>query len=395
MKSIRIFGGLTALLILLLTTQNASGQSSIIERDEARFVSTCTENIEDCAYSRIWVESKQIYTRVDHIVFHLGVDRWRTLLANESTFWSLTFPCESASSLSASAYISANRTTRHPVNFARSADSGVCTASIRSADVKRSIGPGDSVLVIRSALSKVRPLSEVVNGDVAVVQGVKTRIVITNDDSRPLILDGVAVDGGLYRGLVSGGTIIDVAPSSIVSGNRLYYSGFIGWEDFAKSYGLKEAVYARESISAGAPSPNNVLSESKQARVMRAIETVREKLVYRYQSLNGGPYPTRAVADIYKSGYADCKDYSLALGVELEKLGVESKSVITSLNSSQPPSLLAPSYSWANHVLVWIPSMNLFVDMTADRGREIVQSTSAAYGSLGFEVGAGSALIIR
>lgn len=79
--------------------------------------------------------------------------------------------------------------------------------------------------------------------------------------------------------------------------------------------------------------------------------------------IGAGGYIPHDLAHIIKNRYGDCKDHTLLMMSLLKAVGIDSApALINTANADWIPPVAASVY---NHVLVYIPSLNLFTDPTA------------------------------
>lgn len=383
-----------AFAVLYLACGNAYALKTNAGKDERNFLSKCRDEPEGCAYTRIWIEPGQSYSRLEALVFKTQSKYWTRVLKESKDFWSSSFLCSDESSVEIRAHFVAHDGSSRPLELSKSRQGATCTTLIRSDQVSDLEIATGSELHIRILHDSITPLSGAISGHIPFKEGMANRFILSNNDQRPVSIDGLIIDGSVYRGLVPGGTVIDAGSDAKINGTALYFSTLSGWSEFARWYGKEEDIKRRRA-PATRDGTSVGIEGGVRERVDRVISEISGKVNYRYESLNSGPYPRRTTNLIYESGFADCKDYALLLNEELERQGIASVSVMTGLGAPQPPSLTVPSYSWADHVVVWIPQVNMFIDMTAGKGHEIISPTSSAYGRLGFDVASGQPVIIK
>ncbi len=77
-----------------------------------------------------------------------------------------------------------------------------------------------------------------------------------------------------------------------------------------------------------------------------------------------GAFPDRGVDEILKGRSADCKDYATLVIAALHKSGISAYAVLFNQSGLAPLSYTVPSH-WSNHVIVYVPKIKKFIDMTA------------------------------
>lgn len=369
----------------------AAGQP--VGKAEADFMAGCGREPSGCAFTRLVIHPDQGFSRVDHLVFNLDAGAWSALRRDSDVFWQAVHECADTGK----AHIGATlmRDDRPGVAVpVRQARTGLYCLSVLDSSALEAANPGSGMrLSIRYSLDRMRSVHGRTHGVVPFFAGMRSRLLVINGGDHPLWLDGPSIDGGLVRGPISGGTVVDAPGASRVEGDTLRYSTFQGWDEFARAYGERES--AMLGAQPGAPMGVEHPAQGRRERIQAVVAGLSRRLTYAYTQANAGGYPRRTPSSIRKSGYADCKDFSLLLADELRQHGIEAVSVITGTTSPAPPSLVVAGFEWADHVLVWIPSEQLFVDMTAGAGREMLGPASAVFGHLGFEVASGQTVVIR
>ncbi|WP_182335436.1 hypothetical protein [Stenotrophomonas acidaminiphila] len=347
---------------------------------ESAFFLKCMSRNEECAYTVVKVLSPHAYERVDRALLKIDGGVVRDV---GEVFWDNIYECDAVGNQEVLAELIGDHKERVHVQMQQGA--GYCRAYVTKDALK---GKGGRYVSIRNWVVRYETPTGAVTGNIPVVPGVRSRIAIIGDGETVINLDGVSVKAGGRGRVVDGGALFEVDPADQDVRGTVFYSSLASWADLAAKYREREDNLAegRRSLS--------VMAEGGHDLVESIVRKVANNLSYRYSSVNSGPYPRRVVGDIYESGFADCKDYALVMRAELARVGIKGVSVITGLGAYAPPTFIAPDYSWADHVVTWIPSLDIFVDMTAGPGREVVDAQSTAYGRIGFSVEDGSVLLI-
>lgn len=117
----------------------------------------------------------------------------------------------------------------------------------------------------------------------------------------------------------------------------------------------------RPSCSARALTANDA---TPRAKVKTLYDWVRKNV--RYVAINvgrGAVVPHRA-SEILAYRYGDCKDHVALYGALLDAVGIRNEPAL--VNSGTIYSLPAvPGYGVINHVITWLPDLQLYVDSTA------------------------------
>lgn len=385
-------------LVLLWTAAacfevNATGLP--VGKAEAEFVSGCDREPSGCAFTRLAIHQDQSFSQVDRMIFNLDASQWRALQARASPLWQSRHACADLERVHVEATLVRKDGHTFPVPVRRERAGLYCQLLLDSSALDKVTPGAGARLSIRMSQDGVRSGTGRVQGAVPFVEGMKTRLVVINGGDHALWTDGPVIDGARVRGPVAGGTVVDALVGSRIEGDTLRYSTFQGWAEFAVAYGLRESAMRTPQGQGQPPVRVEPPPHGQRDRIEAVVAGISRQVRYGYNETNAGAYPRRTAADVRRSGYADCKDYSLLLIDELHQQGIEAVSVLTGLSGRTPPSLVVPGFEWANHVLVWIPSEQVFVDLTAGAGSEMVEPASATFGHLGFEVASGRAMVIR
>jgi transglutaminase-like putative cysteine protease len=149
-------------------------------------------------------------------------------------------------------------------------------------------------------------------------------------------------------------------------GKRLAVSTFAGYPAFAAAFRSAAAGRAAPSpaIAALARQLTAGLPDTR-ARVLALSDWVRRNVRYVGVYIGAGgvvPHPASVVLD---NRYGDCKDHAGLLEALLAALGIDSTgALVNSGNAYKLPD--APTLGVFNHMITYVPSLDLFLDPTAD-----------------------------
>lgn len=172
-----------------------------------------------------------------------------------------------------------------------------------------------------------------------------------------------------YQGgpIGGGGERIEAdAVSPLDDGNRLAVSTFSGYPAFAAAFRSGSAGRAAPSpaIAALARQLTAGLPDTR-ARVLALSDWVRKNIRYVGVYIGAGgvvPHPASVVLD---NRYGDCKDHAGLLEALLAALGIDSSgALVNSGNAYKLPD--APTLGVFNHMITYVPSLDLFLDPTAE-----------------------------
>lgn len=149
-------------------------------------------------------------------------------------------------------------------------------------------------------------------------------------------------------------------------GKRLAVSTFPGYAAFARAYHARAAGKAAldaniaalaASITASLPAP--------RARAIALSDWVRRNVRYVGVYLGPGGVVPHAASSVLANRYGDCKDQAVLLEALLAASGIASTSAL--VNNGDAYRLPAvPTLGVLNHAIVYIPSLQLYLDPTAE-----------------------------
>ncbi|MBB6155168.1 transglutaminase-like putative cysteine protease [Pseudomonas sp. JAI115] len=146
-------------------------------------------------------------------------------------------------------------------------------------------------------------------------------------------------------------------------GPYLAVSTFASYKDFARAYAQRAEVTVTPAITALANELTAHL-DTPRRKALALSEWVRKNIRYVAVHVGQGgvvPHPAQAVLD---NLYGDCKDHVALLEALLRAVAIESSpALINQGNAYALPSV--PTLGLLNHVITYIPSLNLYLDSTA------------------------------
>lgn len=142
-------------------------------------------------------------------------------------------------------------------------------------------------------------------------------------------------------------------------------SSMVSYADMAQSYQSRSKANTRitPAVAKLATELTSGANDT-QEKVRRLYSWVSQNI--RYIAIYAGaggfvPHDTQSILD---NRYGDCKDHVVLLEALLESVGIASSPALINLgNSHRLPTL--PIMSPFNHVITYVPSLNLFLDSTA------------------------------
>ncbi|MCC7083875.1 MAG: tetratricopeptide repeat protein [Pirellulales bacterium] len=103
-------------------------------------------------------------------------------------------------------------------------------------------------------------------------------------------------------------------------------------------------------------------AQSDEARLAALTRYVQSHLTYKAIEFGSRARIPNPAAKVLKNSYGDCKDHSLLLVQLLKAVGIEAQLVLANL--VEPVSAEFPSLEQFNHMMVYAPAINRFLDCT-------------------------------
>jgi transglutaminase-like putative cysteine protease len=152
----------------------------------------------------------------------------------------------------------------------------------------------------------------------------------------------------------------DFAPS-------LQFGNLKSWSDVAKAYGSRAQPVVTPAISTKAQEIT-MGARSLMQRVERVHHWLARNVRYVSVSLLNGGFVPRSANSVLERGYGDCKDKTILLQALLAALGIDSSAVLVDTDDAYvlPPQ---PTPFTFDHVMVYVPALNLYLDSTAEYAR--------------------------
>ncbi|KFI08014.1 DUF3857 and transglutaminase domain-containing protein [Massilia sp. BSC265] len=148
-------------------------------------------------------------------------------------------------------------------------------------------------------------------------------------------------------------------------GRRLAVSTFPDYPAFARAYHERAVVAAKPdaAIAALASQVTQGL-DSTQARAVALSDWVRRNIRYVAVYLGPGGVVPHPASSVLANRYGDCKDHVVLLQALLAASGIPSSAAL--VNGDDAYRLPAvPTLGVLNHVIVYVPQLQLFLDPTA------------------------------
>jgi len=148
-------------------------------------------------------------------------------------------------------------------------------------------------------------------------------------------------------------------------GDRLFVSTFPGYAAFAKAYesGAADKTVPTAKVKALAEKLTAGIADP-QEKAKALHEWIRKNIRYVAVYVGPGGVVPHAADTVLDNFYGDCKDHVTLLEAMLTAVGIESTpALINSGNAYRLPA--APALGTINHVITYIPSLDLYLDPTA------------------------------
>ena len=149
-------------------------------------------------------------------------------------------------------------------------------------------------------------------------------------------------------------------------GKRLAVSTFADYPAFARAYDTRarDKVRANPAIAALSRELTRALP-SPRAKALALADWVRLNIRYVGVYIGAGGVVPHEAATVLANRYGDCKDHASLLEALLAAVGIDSSgALINSGNAYRLPRI--PTLGVFNHVITYVPSLDLYLDSTAD-----------------------------
>jgi len=154
--------------------------------------------------------------------------------------------------------------------------------------------------------------------------------------------------------------------SELDYGKRLAVSTFADYAALARDYQDRAGARAvpDEAVAALAARVTGDLAEPR-ARAIALSDWVRRNVRYVDMHLGPGGVMPHAAASVLANRYGDAKDHATLLVALLASAGIDSTvALVNNSNAYQLPAV--PTLGVLNHAIVYVPSLQLYLDSTAD-----------------------------
>lgn len=165
-------------------------------------------------------------------------------------------------------------------------------------------------------------------------------------------------------------------------------SPYESWRNVASIYKQKEVKLASSRVSLPQYSGNNLSKIIDVVKFIKSINWVGAKNVTSF-------FPWQTVDDVLSTKTTDCKGLVTLFQAMLLRSGISSHVVSLNAFGMPPLSFQVPS-NWANHVIVYIPEIDKYVDITGvvfDR-KEWIKSADQFVGEVALDIDTGKFVVI-
>lgn len=150
---------------------------------------------------------------------------------------------------------------------------------------------------------------------------------------------------------------LDSSTAGVSGADYYVISPLQTWSDLASIYSAKEhALLVAPNKLPVAQGADNL---EKVGNVVNYISSI----LWSYTAGSGGVFPYKNVDDLLTTRRTDCKGLVTLFQAALMKAGLSSRAVLLNVSGAKPLSLVMPS-DWPNHVIVYIPAVKTYVDIT-------------------------------
>lgn len=271
----------------------------------------------------------------------------------------------------------------------------VCSSSVSSAILDAAVSSGARYVQLRR-VTTVDKSQGVLTGIIDLPPASRNRHLVGSTGNATLYTDSTAMADKVLRGpLKDSVVIVEQEPRALPGNHWVLFSNQESWKQVALRYGKAEAALMGASAHLQRPAEDQGRPSVLADRVAATTRKVAGSVEYHLDWADAEGLPVRTPQEVFARGRGDCRDMAMALVAELRRQGVPAVSVLTSTRGGAPRSLVVPDMAWANHVVVYVPGLGSFIDLTADTGSERVTSNSVIWGGIGFRTDTGEIVVIQ
>ena len=166
------------------------------------------------------------------------------------------------------------------------------------------------------------------------------------------------------QGKLSAGTLDNATVNRNTSVPRVLVSSFLTQEALAQAYGAENNAKALASAEIKALAREITKGQLQTADQARAIYNwMRKNIRYVASIIGTGGYVPHELSSILQLRYGDCKDYQLLFQSLLNAVNIEAVPAL--INASTPQFEFYDLPVGFDHVITYLPELNLFADATA------------------------------
>ncbi|MES2151671.1 MAG: DUF3857 and transglutaminase domain-containing protein [Pseudomonadota bacterium] len=149
-------------------------------------------------------------------------------------------------------------------------------------------------------------------------------------------------------------------------GKRLAVSTFADYASFAKAYqGRAQGMAQPDAAITALVREQTAGLADPRARALALSDWVRHNVRYVAVYVGAGGVVPHKASTVLENRYGDCKDHAILLEALLAAAGIDSSSaLINSGNAYRLPR--TPTLGIFNHVITYVPSLELYLDSTAE-----------------------------
>jgi len=148
-------------------------------------------------------------------------------------------------------------------------------------------------------------------------------------------------------------------------GKRLAVSTFSDYAAFARAYAQRATDHGTASVSITALAARLTAAlPNPRAKALALSDWVRRHIRYVAVYVGPGGVVPHPAATVLANRYGDCKDHAILLEALLRAAGIASSAVLVN-NGSAYRLPRVPTLGIFNHVITYVPSLDLYLDSTA------------------------------
>lgn len=349
-------------------------------RGEAKFFNSCTQSQHACRWFRLIKNNKGGFTSADIYAFP----------ATETIAeMRINTPCVRVENISASVSLAGSHKEKEiSMNKPKELNGGeYCEMVVPQIDGKKNSNGYNYIRLVQQVTAKDSSID--VNTVITFSGDAKNKIIIQSENESPLYMESNFIrtdEHGYSRTTKDEGGLIADFDSTPSEDLFIGISSAVDWRDFDKIY----TSLSGTSIYGAGSNDNRDLDSALSEYAGYEFEYITDRF-------NAGAIPKLSPEKVIARHAGDCKDLTIVMKYLLAKHGIRSQPILMRTSRGRPvaPTMrVLPDYTWPNHVILFLPKFNVFLDPTLASGKYVVDKTYRAYGAIGINTSTSKFVIV-